>query len=77
MATHGGPSLEVLFDELSFPTSLAIGEDGLSMSHSLACRSRVRLRAAASGIWSLTRGAHFLSKICALPSTALRFTDTS
>jgi glucose/arabinose dehydrogenase len=28
MAAHGSSSLEVLFDELSFPTSLAIGEDG-------------------------------------------------
>lgn len=28
MATHGSPSLQVLFDELSFPTSLAIGENG-------------------------------------------------
>lgn len=28
MAAHGGPTLEVLFDNLSFPTSLAIGKDG-------------------------------------------------
>jgi glucose/arabinose dehydrogenase len=28
MTAYGSPSLEMLFDELSFPTSLAIGEDG-------------------------------------------------
>ena len=28
MVAQGSPSLEVLFDDLSFPTSLAIGEDG-------------------------------------------------